>query len=120
MANRRQRGMTLISILFFFGVFGIFVIAAVKLAPAYLEYMNVAKAMDALKSGGENTPTAITRSLEKSFDINDVKSIGPKDIEVERQDDQLVVHAAYNYEAPFIANVSFLVHFDKKVEIPAQ
>lgn len=120
MKSGHQSGMTLLSIVFLVGVFGLFVVAGVKLAPAYLEYMNVAKALDGLKSAGETSPAAITRSIEKSFDINDVKSINAKGVEIERADDQLVVRAAYDYEAPFIANVSFLVHFDKKVEIPAQ
>ena len=117
----RQRGMTLLGILFVFAVLGVFVVAGVKLLPGYLEYMNVAKAMDALKSGADGTsPAAITRSLEKQFDISDVKSIDAKSVEVSRQDGALVVHAAYDYTTPYIGNVSFLIHFDKTVEIPGQ
>lgn len=117
----RQRGMTLLGILFMFAVFGVFAVAAVKLVPGYLEYMNVAKAMDSLKSGADGSNAAsITRSLEKSFDISDVKSIEAKQVEVARQDDVLVVHAAYDYVTPFLGNVSFLIHFDKTIEIPAQ
>ncbi len=118
---KHQRGMTLIGILFVFAVLFMFVLAGVKLAPGYLEYLNVAKAMDSLKSGADgNSPSAISRSLEKAFDINDVKSISWKQVEVGRQDDQMVVHAAYDYVTPYIGNVSFLIHFDKTVELGGQ
>jgi Domain of unknown function (DUF4845) len=120
MNHRRQRGMTLLGILIILGVLGIFVLAAVQLAPAFLEYQTVAKALDGVKSAGETQPAQITRSIEKTFDIGDVKSIEAKEVEISREDDQLIVHAVYDYKAPFIANVSFLVHFDKRVEIPAQ
>jgi Domain of unknown function (DUF4845)/Prokaryotic N-terminal methylation motif len=120
MKHQQQRGMTLLGILFVFAIFGVFALAAVRLAPAFLEYQSVAKALDGLKSAGENTPAQITRSVEKGFDIGDVKSIDAKSLEISREDDQFVVRAEYDYKAPFIANVSFLVHFDKKVEIPAQ
>ena len=89
MMHRHERGMTVIGMIFAFAGSGVFALAAVKLAPAYLEYMNVAKALNSLKSSGDlSGATAITRSLEKAFDINDVKSIGPKDVEVTKQDGQ--------------------------------
>jgi len=119
--HRRQRGMTLLGILFLFAVFGVFVLAAVKLTPGYLEYLNVAKALDSLKGGADGaSPTAISRSLEKAFDINDVKSIDYKQVEISRQDDVMVVRAAYDYTTPFLFNVSFQIHFDKTVEITGQ
>ena len=34
--------------------------------------------------------------------------------------DQMVVHAAYDYVTPYIGNVSFLIHFDKTVELGGQ
>jgi len=121
MMHKRQRGMTLLGILFMFAVFGVFVLAAVKLAPGYLEYLNVAKAMDSLKAeSGGNSPGAISRSLEKAFDINDVKTIDSKAVEVSKQDDVYVVHAAYDYTTPFLFNVYFTIRFDKTVEVPAQ
>jgi type II secretory pathway pseudopilin PulG len=120
MNHRRQRGMTLLGVLSILGVLGIFVLAAVRLAPAFLEYQTVAKALDSVKSSGETQPAQISRSIEKTLDLGDVKSIEAKDVEISREDDQLIVHAVYDYKAPFLANISFLVHFDKQVEIPAQ
>lgn len=113
--------MTLATLLIVIAVFGLFVIAIVRLTPGYIEYLNVAKALDALKSHADaSTPGAITRALEKNFDISNVHTLAADAVEVTREDNVYVVHASYDYVVPFIANLSFQAHFDKSVEIPAQ
>lgn len=117
--HRRQRGMTLLGMLFLVSFIGLFIFAGIRLTPVYVEYMNVVKALEGLKAEagpGANTQ-AIQRTLERHFDIDDVHSITPKDIEVSRDDGATTVRATYDAYAPFIANVGFIVHFDKSVTI---
>jgi hypothetical protein len=118
---QRQRGMTFLGVVFILCILGIFALAAVKLTPAYLEYMNIVKALDGLKSKVVGAgPGAITGSLEKSFDISYIKSLSARDIEIKRDGDVFVVRAEYDYVTPFLGNISFSLHFDKSVEVPVQ
>jgi hypothetical protein len=98
---------------------GLFVFAAIRLTPVYMEYMNIVKALESLKAEaatGANV-AGIQRALERQFDIDDVHSLTSKDIEIARDGGELTVRATYDAYAPFIGNVGFLVHFDKLVTV---
>ncbi len=114
----RERGMTFLGMLILVVFVGLFVYAAIKLVPGYLEYMEVSKALDGMKSEAGNSPQAFRIALEKRFDIDDIKSLDWRDIEITRDGDVWRMHAAYEYRTDFIANVGFVVHFDKSVEVP--
>jgi len=117
--RQRQRGITFIGMMFLVSFLGIFVFAAVRLTPVYLEYMNVVKALQSLKAdaAGGGAVAVFQRALERQFDIDDVHSITPKDVEFTRDGGVLTVHAMYDAYTPFIANVGFVVHFDKTVTL---
>ena len=116
----RQQGMTLIGMVIVAFIGGVFVLAALRLIPIYLEYMKVDAAMVAMKAdldGSNAGPAQIRTSLERRFDIDDVKTIGPRDVLIERTPNGYMVRADYEGRAPFIANVFFVVDFDKSVEV---
>jgi hypothetical protein len=114
---RRQRGMTFLGLLILVAFVGMFVFAGIKLAPAYLEYMEVNKALESLKTDGGGTPQSFRLALEKRFDIEDIKSLDWRDVEITRDGQDWVVHAAYQYTTEFVGNVGFVVNFDKTVVI---
>jgi Tfp pilus assembly major pilin PilA len=117
---RKQQGMTLIGMVIVAFIAGIFVLAGLRLTPIYLEYMNVHSAMQSMKrdlDGSNAGPGQIRTALERRFDIDNVKSLRARDIKVERTATGYVVNAAYESRAPFIANVYFLVDFNKSVEV---
>ena len=117
--KQHQRGKTFFGTLILVAFVGLFVFAGIKLAPAYLEYMKVARVLEDLKSQAAGGPQAIRSALAKRFDIEMVNSIGPRDVEITREGDVFNVRAAYSREEKFVANVSFLLHFDKTVAVPA-
>jgi Tfp pilus assembly major pilin PilA len=117
---RKQQGMTLIGMVVVAFIAGIFVLAAIRLTPIYLEYMNVDSAMKSMKrdlDGSNAGPSQIRTALQRRFDIDNVKSITPRDVKVERTANGYVVRADYESRAPFVANVYFLVDFKKSVEV---
>lgn len=116
----KQKGMTLIGMVIVAFVAGIFVLAAIRLLPVYLEYMKVESALSAMKTdldGSNAGPAQIRTSVERRFDIDDVKSIRPRDLVIERTANGHMVRAAYEGRAPFVANVYFVVDFNKSVEV---
>ena len=116
----RQRGITLLGILILVTFVGLFVYAGIRLVPVYLEYMNIAKTLESLKSetGGAASPQSVRNILAKRFDASYITSLDPKDVEVTKEGEFLVVRAAYDATTPFVGNVDFVVHFDKSVSVP--
>jgi hypothetical protein len=111
--------MTFLGMLILVSFIGLFIFAAIRLTPVYMEYMNVVKALEGLKSeaGAGANVQSFQRTLERHFEIDDVHSLSPKDIEVSRDGGTTTVRATYDAYAPFIANVGFVVHFDKTVTV---
>ena len=112
-----QRGITFIGALILVTFIGLFVYAGIRLVPVYLEYMNIAKAMDTVKVDltAVDSPQSIRVALDKRFFIDAVTVITAKDLEITRDGAAWVVRAVYDADAPFVANVSLSVHFDKTV-----
>jgi hypothetical protein len=117
--RRRQRGMTFLGMVILIAFVGLFVYAGIRLTPVYLEYMKVARALEGLRTeSAGGSPQAFRIALEKRFDIDDVRSLDWRDVEITRDGDVWLVRAAYQVPTPFVYNVDFLVNFDKTVEIP--
>ena len=119
-APRRQRGMTFIGLLCILALLGLIGYAGLRLVPLYLNYMKVARSMDAtaaeLKSDNPD-PGAIRRSLEKHWQIEDISSVEAKEVEIVKNEGGVSLHVSYDDAAPYVDNVSLSVHFDKTVKM---
>ena len=60
---------------------------------------------------------ALRRTLEKHWQIEDIDSVAAKDVEVDKGDNGTALHVAYDDSAPYFANVSLTVHFDKTTKV---
>ncbi len=69
---------------------------------------------------GMDLDKACVQKLAEGMSDEDVKSLDYKDITVKRDGDVWDVQAAYSAVTPFIGNISFLVDFDKTVQVPAK
>ncbi len=116
--TRRQAGMTTLGIAFLVGFIGIFVFAGMRLTPVYLNYMKVSSVVSGVQKefdGTNATRTSIRNSISSRFDIESVSEIVAKDVKVTKVGGGHEVAATYSHKAPFIANISFIVDFEKRV-----
>jgi len=116
--TRRQAGMTTLGIAFLVGFIGIFVFAGMRLTPVYLNYMKVSSVVSGVQKefdGTNATRTSIRNSIASRFDIESVGEIVAKDVKVTKVGGGHEVAATYSHKAPFIANISFIVDFEKRV-----
>jgi hypothetical protein len=119
--RQHQRGMTFIGLLFVLVLVGIVVYAGIRLAPLYLNYMKVARSMDAAaaeykSSSGDITP--VKTSLDRHWNVEDITGVDYKEIEITKDENGgLQLHVAYDDSAPYVANVSLAVHFEKTVKV---
>lgn len=116
----RQRGITTLGFIILAIFIGMFAFAAIQLTPVYLNYLKVAGVVSGVKQefDGQNPTVAdIRRSIERRFDIESVSEISAKDITVKAASGGYEVDATYDHRTPYIANVSFTVHFSEKALI---
>ena len=115
---RRQRGMTTLGLIILVAFVGLFAFAGLRLTPVYLNYMKIAGVINGVHDefDGQNpTRSGIRNSVARRFGIESVSQIKARDVTVTKVDGGFEVAAVYDHTAPFIANVSFTVHFDKTV-----
>jgi hypothetical protein len=120
--RNRQQGVTAIGWLVLLTPFAIVGYAGIRLAPLYLNYMKVVRAIDnaasSAKSGagaGAGDATAIRTAIDRHFEIDMVEYPTIKDIQIRREGTAWVIEAKYDDEAPLFGNVSLHVLFDKTV-----
>ena len=119
-SKRRQAGMTTLGLIILVSFLGLFAFAGIRLTPVYLNYMKVVGVIDGVDEefdGTGATSTAIRKSISRRFDIESVAVITAKDIKVKKTPEGYEVVAVYSHKAPFIANVSFMVDFDKRTTV---
>jgi hypothetical protein len=116
----RQTGVTAIGWLFLLTPLAIVLYAGMRLAPVYLNYMKVAKAMDQaggeLKSGSID-PASIRNAIDKHLMIEVIDYPTGKDMKITRDGTAWAVESQYDDEAPLFGNISLHVSFDKTVKI---
>lgn len=116
----QQAGMTTVGFLILAVFIGLFAFAFIRLTPVYLNYMKVVGVLDGVHNEFDSqnpSRNAIRTSIVRRFDVESVSEIAAKDIKVTPENNGFLVEAVYNHTAPFIGNVSFSVHFDKKVVV---
>lgn len=122
--QHRQRGMTMLGILAIVVVVGAWLYAGIRLTPKYLEYMRIASTLEKVRDEFDSNPGTtefmLRKSVERHFDIDMVEIITSNDIEIDKAGAVFTMRAAYDDTVPLAGNVSFLVEFDKTVEVAAR
>ena len=122
--QHRQRGMTMLGILVLVVVVGAWVYAGIRMAPKYLEFMRVASTLEQVRDEYDSNPGTtefmLRKAVERRFDIEMVEVITSNDIEIKKDGAMFTMRAAYDDTVPLAGNVSFLLEFDKQVEVNAR
>jgi len=117
---RRQAGMTTLGLLILVVFVGMFAFAVIRLAPVYLNYMKVVGVVNGVVEEFDATGASraqIMSSISRRFDIESVSEVRAKDVRVKSVGNGFEVVAAYSHKTPFVANISFVVDFDKRVVV---
>ena len=95
-SKNNQRGASLIGILFMGGVLVFGGIVAAQVVPTYTEYRTILKAVNKVKAA--STPAEARSIFDKAAQIDDIKSITGKDLEITKEGNNTVVAFAYSKE----------------------
>ena len=97
---------------------GLFVYAGMRLTPIYLNYMKVVGVIDGVRKeydGKGATASELRNSVSRRHEIEGITRIKTRDIKVTAASGGYEISATYEHSAPFVANISFTVSFDKRV-----
>jgi Tfp pilus assembly major pilin PilA len=120
---KRQTGITLIGFIFVLIVAAFFIYTAMKLVPAYMDYFNVAKALNTVATNSTSSNMTVEevqrqldlQQLSQYFSDSDIKSSNISVVSDPNGGTSLKL--SYDKKIPWIYNIDFLVHFQKSVPI---
>jgi hypothetical protein len=110
--NRQQRGVSLLGLLMICIVLVFVAILGMKLAPAYIEYSSVKKAMAGMSGELRGATVAdVRKAFDRRAQIDNIEVISGKDLEVSKDGNEIVISFAYSKKIPLVSNVSVLIEF---------
>ena len=111
----QQKGVSLSGLLMWSVVLVMVAILGMKLAPVYIEYASIQKALVGIASDPDfqdTTPRQIRESFIKRSQIDDIRAVSAKDIEVKKDNEQRSLEINYSVTVPLVANISLLIEFN--------
>jgi len=110
---RRQRGVTLMGLLFWGALLGFAAVIGMKVLPTVNEYFTIQKAVSKVAKEGGNTVPEIRTAFDRQKEIEySITSITAKDLNITKENDKVVVSFAYNKEVEIIAPVFLLIKYE--------
>nr|WP_315464049.1 DUF4845 domain-containing protein [uncultured Rhodoferax sp.] len=92
----KQRGISFIGLLFVGGILAMAGVVAAQVFPTVIEYFAIEKAAQRATAG--QTPVEVRSIFDKQAEVDTIKSITGKDLEVTKEGDKVVVAFAYERE----------------------
>lgn len=91
-----QRGLSFLGLLFIGGLVAVVSVVALQVTPTVIEYRAVTDA--AIKASAGKSVAEVRTIFDKMAQVNDIKSITGKDLDISKQGDRVVVGFEYERE----------------------
>jgi len=108
----RQRGLTVISVLFVMLVLGAVLLLGGKVVPVYSEYGEVRKAITAMAGENGKSEMELRKEFMNHAMVGGITSMKPENLTIITTNNAVFVRATYRREVPLFANVSLAFDFD--------
>lgn len=96
----RQRGMSFISLVLLGALLVAVVAVGAQIIPTAIEFVAAKRAIDKAKEG--STVVEVQNIFDKAAQINDITSISPRDLDISKNGDKVVVSFSYTREIHLI------------------
>jgi hypothetical protein len=113
---RRQRGLTLIGLLFWGGLIAVAAVVAMKVFPTVLEYYTVQRVVDRIAASNPPTVPAVRQDFDKATQVEySIQSITSKDLVITKDgNDKVVIEFAWDKEVDLFGPVYLLIKYKGK------
>jgi hypothetical protein len=109
---RRQRGLSMTTLLVVAVIIVFGAIGFMKVGPAYMEYFKVKKAVHAVAlEGRTGTVADVRKGFDRQAVMDDIDVIRGQDLDVSKEGNEVVVAFAYTKKVGLFGNVSLLIEF---------
>lgn len=106
----RQRGASIIGLLFIVVVLGLLFVVGLRVTPTFVEYRAIQSAVKKAHASA-STVSEIQKAFDRSAAIDDITTLTGKDLEITKVDNDLVVTFAYPKKIPLFGPVSLLIEY---------
>lgn len=108
----RQRGVALSSLVGWGVLIALVAILAIRVLPEFMDYYKIRQAVKAVAaaSNGKTVPE-LRQAFGKYAEIEHIKTLTPADLDIFKEDNQVVIAFAYEKRIPLAGNVSLLIDF---------
>lgn len=115
--NRRQQqvGMSVLGMLIIVIMAGFFVISAIRMGPAYFEYLSVRDIVSRTAGDPESVDENIgdiRRKFEAVFHTNQIDGLKAREVEIYRKDGETYIDARYEVRLPIFWRIDAVLKFD--------
>lgn len=111
-SRRRERGITLIGLLFWAIVLGFVALVGMKVFPTLNEYFTIQRTINKLAKEGGTTVQEVRTAFDRQKDIEySITSIAGKDLGVTKENDKIVIDFAYEKEVELMDPVYLLLKY---------
>jgi Tfp pilus assembly protein PilX len=107
-----QRGITLIGLLLWAVVVAFVALIVVRVVPTVNEYSTILRAVQKIAKEAPSTVAQAREAFEKQKEIEySIASIGGKDLQITKENDQVVIRFAYDKEVEIFEPVFLLIKY---------
>ncbi len=111
----RQRGMSFIGFVLIFALVALFGLVLMRVFPAQMDAWAVKKILASM-SVSEEVKSGTVKDIRDSFDrramVDNVNSIKGSDLEISKENNEVIVAAIWQQRVPLFANYTLLIDFN--------
>lgn len=107
---QRQQGLTFFGLIFSLVVLGLIAVLAMKVAPTFIEFQSIKKAIFSVKANA-NSVRDIQIAFDKQADVGYIESIKATDLIITRNGEEFDVAVEYDKKINLFGPVSLLIEY---------
>jgi Tfp pilus assembly protein PilX len=109
---RAERGITMIGLLLWAIVVAFVALIVVRVLPTINEYSTILRAVQTIAKAAPSTVAEARNAFQRQKDIEySISSIEPKDLQITKENDKVVIRFAYNKEIEIFDPVFLLIKY---------
>ena len=111
--HNRQRGVGFLVIFLIGVVLALGAVGAMKIAPAYTEFIAIKKAIMAVAAGEGRTGSVaeIRKAFDRRANVDNITAVTAGELEVSKEGGDIVIAFAYTKKIPLFKNLSLTIDF---------
>jgi hypothetical protein len=120
---RKQAGASSLVIMIMILFFGGLLTLGIKVGPAYLDDMTISEAIEGIRTTegiSRMGPAQIRTLINNRLTVNNVRSLKPDDIQIEKSGDVALIVVDYEVRNNLFYNIDSVVHFRHEYEMSDQ